>query len=108
MTDNNPSLVRRRVLITLLALPLSLVLGEIAARIWVRARYEPERIAQLTTENTTRGRFACYPYLPYILNPDFPGHNSLGFRGGPFTEKKPAGISAPLRASIARYDGQRP
>lgn len=108
MPENNPSLVRRRVLITLLAIPLSLVLGEVAARIWVRSRYEPERIAQLTTENTTRGRFACYPYLPYVLNPDFPGHNKLGFRGAPFEEKKPSGVRrvACLGASTT-YGGQK-
>jgi len=107
MTEHNPSLVRRRILVTLLAIPLSLVLGEVAARIWVRSRYEPERIAQLTGESTVRGRFACYPYLPYILNPDFPGHNSLGFRGGPFTEKKPAGVRriACIGASTT-YGGQ--
>jgi lysophospholipase L1-like esterase len=108
MTANPPSLVRRRVLITLLALPVSLILGEVAARIWVRTRYEPERIAQLTTENTVRGRFACFPYLPYVLNPDFPGHNSLGFRGEEFTEKKPAGVRrlACLGASTT-YGGQK-
>jgi lysophospholipase L1-like esterase len=108
MPENNPALVRRRVLITLLALPLSLVVGEVAARIWVRSRYTPERIAQLTTEDTTRGRFACYPYLPYVLNPGFPGHNALGFRGGPFEEKKPAGVRriACLGASTT-YGSQR-
>jgi lysophospholipase L1-like esterase len=90
MTEST-SLVKKRVIVTLLCLPLYLLVGEVSARIWVASRYSPERLEQLTTHSTVRGRFACYPYLPYVLNPDFPGHNSLGFRGEPMEAKKPAG-----------------
>ena len=86
------SRVRRRVLVTLLTPVLSLVLGEIAARVWVATRWEPERIAQLTTHSPIRGRFASHPNLPFALNPDFPGHNALGFRGEPFEARKPEGV----------------
>jgi lysophospholipase L1-like esterase len=107
MNEYDPARVRRRVLFTLLLIPAVLVGGEIFARFWVK-RYTPERLAQLTTESTVRGRFACYPYLPYVLNPNFPGHNSLGFRGGEFTEKKPAGVRriACIGASTT-YGGQQ-
>lgn len=91
MTEKN-SLVKKRVILTILALPLSLLVGEISARIWVKSRYTPARIEELTTLSPVRGRFACYPFLPYVLNPEFPGHNPLGFRGEPFESKKPAGV----------------
>src|SRR5215813_10228761 len=91
MTEKN-TLVRRRVLLTILGLPLYLLVGEISARIWVKTRYTPARIEELTTLSPVRGRFACYPFLPYVLNPGFPGHNPLGFRGDTFEAKKPAGV----------------
>ncbi|HEV8112299.1 MAG TPA: SGNH/GDSL hydrolase family protein [Planctomycetota bacterium] len=87
MTDST-SLVRRRVWLTILGLPLYLVVAEVAARLWASSRYTPERMEQLTTHSPVRGRFACYPYLPYVLNPAFPGHNALGFRGPPMEAKK--------------------
>src|SRR5690349_19415485 len=54
--------IRRRVLLTFL---IPLVVGEIFARIWVASRYTRERIDQLTTHSSTRGRFSSYPYQPY-------------------------------------------
>jgi lysophospholipase L1-like esterase len=81
--------IRRRVLLTFL---IPLAAGELFARVWVASRYTKERIEQLTTHSPTRGRFASYPYQPYSLNPGFPGHNSLGFRGDPIQLQKPAGV----------------
>lgn len=86
-----PGLARRRVLLTILGLPLYLLVGELSARVWVRSRYSPERIEELTTHSRFRGRFASHPNLPFALNPSFPGHNALGFRGGALDRKKPAG-----------------
>ena len=83
-----PVSVRRRVLLSFL---LPLFVGEAAARVWVHARYPRERIEQLTTHAAVRGRFSSHPYLPYVLNAGFEGHNPLGFRGAPFEAKKPAG-----------------
>ncbi len=91
MTEDKVRL-RRRVRLTLLSLPLYLLVGEIAARVWVSLKYTPERIEQLTTHSPMRGRFASHPYLPYALNPAYPGHNALGFRGAAFEAKKPAGV----------------
>jgi lysophospholipase L1-like esterase len=90
MTDN-PGPARRRVLLTILLVPVYLLVGELSARAWVRSRYSPERIEELTTHSPVRGRFASHPCLPFALNPAFKGHNELGFRGASFERKKPAG-----------------
>lgn len=76
----------------LLSLFVTLVCGEIAARIWVAMRWPPERIEQLTTHTAVRGRFASHPYLPFVLNPSFADHNALGFRGAELAPDKPAGV----------------
>jgi lysophospholipase L1-like esterase len=76
----------------LASLLATLLLGEIAARIWVSARWPKERIEQLTTHSAVRGRFASHPYLPYVLNPAFADHNAQGFRGAPLAAQKPAGV----------------
>ena len=83
-----PLSVKWRVALTFL---VPLVAGEILARIWVASRYSKERIEQLTTHSSVRGRFASHPYLPYVLNPGFQGHNALGFRGGPIEARKTPG-----------------
>jgi lysophospholipase L1-like esterase len=70
----------------------ALALAEGAARIWVKVHWTPERIEQLTTHSPLRGHFASHADLPYALNPAFPGHNALGFRGAPLERKKPAGV----------------
>ncbi len=85
------SRIRRRVGCTCLAPFLLLGIGEVAARVWSKAKYSSERIEQLTTHSATRGRFASHPYLPFVLNPDFEGHNALGLRGGPAEAKKKPG-----------------
>jgi lysophospholipase L1-like esterase len=83
--------IRRRIGCTCLAPFLVLAIGEIAARVWSAVKYSPERIEQLTTHASTRGRFASHPNLPFVLNPDFEGHNALGFRGGPAEARKKPG-----------------
>lgn len=75
-----------------LSLLVFLLAGEIVSRVWVAWRWPPERIEQLTTHSALRGHFASHPYLPYALNPDFPGHNALGFRGAAIAEEKPPGV----------------
>ena len=84
--------LKRRIGCTCLAPFVALLLGEIFARVWVAAKYPPERIEQLTTHAATRGRFASHPNLPFVLNPDFPGHDALGFRGGPVERTKRPGV----------------
>ena len=44
----------------------------------------------MTTHSTVRGKYACHPYLPYALAPNYErkGHNSLGFRGREFNVEK--------------------
>ncbi len=69
----------------------SLVAAEVFARIWVAWRWPPERIELLTTHSSTRGRFNSHPNLPFTLNPAWPGHNALGFRGPLPTTPKPKG-----------------
>lgn len=78
--------------VLVISLFATLILGEIAARIWVRARWPAERIEQLTTHSSARGRFASHPNLPYVLAPAFADHNDLGFRGASFTVQKPEGV----------------
>lgn len=75
-----------------LSLFVFLLVGELVSRVWVAFRWTPERIEQLTTHSSVRGRFSSHPYLPYALNPDFKGHNALGFRGAPIEAEKPAGV----------------
>src|SRR4029077_5502311 len=84
--------IHRRVVLTVLSLPLCLLLGELLARVWVSLKYPPDRVEQLTTHSPVRGRFASHPYLPFVLNPDFGGHNALGFRGGACEAKKAPGV----------------
>ena len=81
-----------RLWIMLASLAATLVLLEIAARIWVAARWPRERIEQLTTHSSVRGRFASHPYLPYVLSPGFGDHNAQGFRGSALASQKPAGV----------------
>jgi lysophospholipase L1-like esterase len=71
---------------------VTLLLGELLARVWVAARWTPERIEQLTTHSAVRGRFASHPYLPFVLAPGFGDHNALGFRGPPLEAMKPSGV----------------
>jgi len=82
----------QRLWLILASLLVALLLCEIAARIWVSARWPAERIQQLTTHSPVRGRFASHPYLPYVLNPDFADHNAQGFRGVALAARKPAGV----------------
>jgi lysophospholipase L1-like esterase len=82
----------QRIWIMLASLFATLLLCEIAARIWVSARWTDERIEQLTTHSSVRGRFASHPYLPYVLNPGFADHNAQGFRGAALATQKPAGV----------------
>jgi lysophospholipase L1-like esterase len=70
----------------------TLLLFEIAARIWVAVRWPRQRVEQLTTHSTVRGRFASHPYLPYVLSPAFADHNAQGFRGPALAPQKPAGV----------------
>jgi lysophospholipase L1-like esterase len=46
----------------------------------------------LTTHSTSRGKFACHPYLPFALNPAWPDNNSAGFRGAEIALRKKAGV----------------
>jgi len=82
----------QRASLFLLSLCVTLVVGEVAARIWVAVRWPAERIEQLTTHAAVRGRFASHPYLPFVLNPAFAGHNALGFRGADLAPQKPEGV----------------
>jgi lysophospholipase L1-like esterase len=70
---------------------LALVICEIGARVWVRVAWPPERIAQLSTHASLRGRFASHPFLPYVLSPEFKEQNKFGFRGGTIEIAKAAG-----------------
>jgi lysophospholipase L1-like esterase len=81
-----------RLLAVAVGLFLVLLVGEVAARIWVAWRWPAERIELLTTHSSVRGRFASHPYLPFVLNPAFPGHNDSGFRGKPLAISKPPGV----------------
>lgn len=71
---------------------MTLVLGEVGARVWVAMRWQKDRIALLTTHSTERGRFACHPNLPFALNPAWPDHNEFGCRGPAIAQKKPQGV----------------
>ncbi|MBK7644921.1 MAG: hypothetical protein IPJ19_18075 [Planctomycetes bacterium] len=84
--------VADRLRLSVISLVVTLVLGEIVARIWVAARWPAERIEQLTTHTSTRGRFASHPYLPFALAPGFEDINSLGYRGPEIARLKPAGV----------------
>jgi lysophospholipase L1-like esterase len=75
-----------------LSVLFALLLAEAAARVWVKVHWAPERIEELTTHSPLRGHFASHPDLPYVLNPAYPGHNALGFRGAALERKKPAGV----------------
>jgi lysophospholipase L1-like esterase len=75
----------------LLGVLVALVLCEVGARVWVRTAWPPERIAQLTTHASLRGRFASHPMLPYVLSPEFTEQNTFGFRGPRIEMAKAAG-----------------
>lgn len=80
-----------RVLALAFGLVLTLVVGEVGARIWVAIKWPTERVEQLTRHTTERGRFASHPNLPFALNPAWPGHNAAGCRGPEVAKTKPAG-----------------
>ncbi|HLU39337.1 MAG TPA: SGNH/GDSL hydrolase family protein [Planctomycetota bacterium] len=83
---------KARLLLVAFGLLLTVVVGEAAARVWVAWRWPPERVAQMTTHSTVRGRFASHSHLPFVLNPDFAGHNRAGFRGPELAAEKPPGV----------------
>jgi lysophospholipase L1-like esterase len=83
---------RARLALLLAGTLVALLVGEGLARVWVALRWSPERIAQMTTHSPVRGRFTCHPFLPFVLNPDSAGHNSLGLRGPPIAVPKADGV----------------
>jgi hypothetical protein len=81
-----------RLFLVLFGLLFTLIVGEVGARIWVAWRWPKERVELLTTHSSVRGRFASHPNLPFVLNPAWASHNSLGFRGPEIARNKPAGV----------------
>jgi len=81
-----------RAWLLLASLLVTLLLGEVFARIWVKLRWPAERIEQLTTHGAVRGRFASHPNLPFVLAPGFADHNELGFRGPSLAAQKAPGV----------------
>jgi lysophospholipase L1-like esterase len=94
MTATPPPRTRRgrAALLAAAGVALAFVTAEVGARLWVALRWPEERVAALTTHTGVRGRFASHAYLPFALNPAFPGHNSLGLRGPPIARGKPPGV----------------
>ncbi|MEZ5965120.1 MAG: GDSL-type esterase/lipase family protein [Planctomycetota bacterium] len=87
-----PRRLSSRLLLLGFGLLFSLVVAEIAARVWVAMRWPAERVALLTTHSPVRGKFASHPNLPFVLNPAWEGHNSLGLRGPELQVPKPPGV----------------
>ncbi len=91
--------LRRKVLFLCLLLAGGGLCAEIAARAIDRWTYVS--VAELRDVYQKRrawrlGRYwplqrGDYPYLPFVLNPDHPGINALGFKGEPISREKPPG-----------------
>lgn len=87
---------RTILLITVVSLILTVVLAEIGLRLWLDASgtqeqkvmylYSVEEIRALET------RLLYAPYVSYLPNPDYDGHNALGYRGEEVTIPKPEGV----------------
>jgi len=84
--------LRTRLLLLAFGCLSSLVLAEIAARVWVALRWPAERVALLTEHSPTRGKFTSHPNLPFALTPSYGDHNRLGLRGPELAVAKPAGM----------------
>ncbi|MBI5669928.1 MAG: SGNH/GDSL hydrolase family protein [Chloroflexi bacterium] len=86
---------RRKLVWMLLWVVLPLLLVDLGLRVWFsccgdeRQRimyvYSPEQI------RAARWKIMGLPYLNYGLNPAYPTHNSLGYRGREVQQPKPAG-----------------
>lgn len=82
----------QRGMLVLLGLLLALCAGEIAARFTIRWRWSPDRIEAMTTHRSTKGLYTNHPNLPYVLTPNYKSHNSYGFKGKEFQNRKSPGV----------------
>jgi len=87
--------LRRITLITLVSIALVLGMTEVALRhYFYQYGTEEDRINYLYSADEIQQRTAQFigtPNVLYIPNPNYEGHNSLGYRGGEFQLQKPEG-----------------
>ncbi len=84
-------LLRTRLAVGGVSTILVLVLGEVAARVLVATRMDPEKVRILLEDTDVKGRYRAHPRLPYVPDPGFPSHNALGFRGAEIERDKAPG-----------------
>ncbi len=81
--------LRRGLFILTLSTLLPVLLLELGVRFYFRTfGTETERVAYVYSWNEINAltsRFRAVPYLNYGLSPNYPGHNSFGFRGAEFS-----------------------
>ena len=100
---------RSALLAVLFGLFLALLLAEGVARLYVPHRFTAEQIAVLTMHTSIRGRYAAHPGLPYVLRPNYPSHNSWGWKGKEFQLKKPPGAKRVVcLGESTTYGGDKP
>lgn len=97
------------IVVSLLGILLALLLAEGVARLYVPHRFTPEQIAVLTMHTSVRGRYTAHPGLPYVLRPNYPSHNSWGWKGKEFQPNKPPGVKRVVcLGESTTYGGDKP
>lgn len=94
-----PSPLRKafwQVVTVVLSLLVPLLVIEIGLRAWFAFFGTPYERAAYTYSAAeiaqTESVFVGLPYVNYGLSPEYPSHNSLGYRGPEITQPKPAGV----------------
>jgi lysophospholipase L1-like esterase len=85
---------KRKLLYLALVLIALVVLAEVGFRLLAPTLGVPVGPMKMLRDYAILGhepRYAPHPFMVYTLNPEKPGHNSLGFRGREFLVKKPPG-----------------
>lgn len=90
-----PGLLSKIILMAVVGVIVPLLLLELGLRFWVmNFGTEQDRVAYVYSADEISARtlrFRGLPYVNYGLSPDYPGHNSLGYRGPEIQIPKPDG-----------------
>ncbi len=92
--------MKKKLLLSLVSFLFTLLLVEVAARVWLNNFADPEQLSYYGTfeqiEASQKLLYARHHYLQYILSPNYEvgenKHNSLGYRGDEVIVPKPEGV----------------